>query len=90
MSSTKQKTERLIARVRDYQQIFSTLAGQRVLADMMQVHHMLHSSFNPKSDSETAFREGERNTVLRILTILKTKPEDLRKKIEERENDYGI
>jgi hypothetical protein len=90
MSQEKDKRgARILARVKEYKQVFNSAAGQRVLQDLMQSHHMLSSSFNPTNSNETAFREGERNVVLRIFSILKIDPADLRKKIEERqENDY--
>lgn len=54
----------------EYYNTFSqSPSGRHVLTDMMKAHHVLSSSFEPDSYA-TAFREGERNTVLRILTIL--------------------
>lgn len=89
MSENKKRGERVLARVKDYQNVFNSASGKRVLNDMMDVHHVLHSSFDPNSATQMAFREGERNVVLRILTLLKVKPDELRKKIEERNDDNG-
>ena len=52
-----------------YQAFVQSPSGQAVLTDMMKAHHFLDSTFNP-NPYETALAEGERNVILRILTIL--------------------
>lgn len=69
----------------EYRQVFGTEAGKNVLYDLMKAGHMLGSSFVKGDSHELAFREGERNTVLRILTILKTDPQKLQAEIERGE-----
>lgn len=44
-------------------------SGQAVLTDMMKAHKFLDTVFND-NPNVTAFNEGERNVILRILTIL--------------------
>lgn len=63
-----------------------TANGRAVLKDMMGAHFMLQSSFDP-NPYEMARREGERNVILRILSILETSASELRKLMEEREYD---
>lgn len=46
--------------------------GTKVLEDMMRAHFFFDSTFTPSCPEETFIREGERNAVLRILTILDT------------------
>lgn len=57
-----------------YHRLFDSPEGELVLEDMKKAHHYYDSSFNPQFPEVTAFNEGERNAVLRILTILETKP----------------
>lgn len=52
-----------------YNTFRQTSSGRNVLTDMMKAHHVFSSTFEPDALA-TAFREGERNVVLRILTIL--------------------
>lgn len=80
----KKTAYRQVDRVIDYKEIFGSVAGKKVLYDMMKAGNMLQSSFD-KDPHEMAFNEGQRNMVLRILTLLKTDPMELRKFIQERE-----
>lgn len=89
---TKEQKEKLVARKTakaiDYKRVFGTEQGKRVLFDMMKAGHMLDSTMSRGATShDLAFREGERNFVLRVMTILKTDPEKLKQQIEEGEQD---
>jgi hypothetical protein len=54
----------------DYHNTFEvSTTGREVLKDMKNAHHFYNSSFSI-DPLELAFNEGERNAVLRILTIL--------------------
>lgn len=69
---------------RAYHTLFKeTMQGKTVLADMMKAHHVFDSTFSSKP-LEMAFREGERNVVLRILTILDISPEEAIGLVERR------
>lgn len=59
-----------MATTEDYNMVFNISdAGREVLKDMMLAHHFYSSSFSP--DPYTmAKNEGERNVILRILTML--------------------
>jgi hypothetical protein len=73
-----------------YQSVFNSDDGKKVLFDMMKVHHVFGSTFS-KDPYETALKEGERNTVLRILSILQIDPEKLLEDINkgiEQDNQY--
>ncbi len=85
-SEKKTPAEKMVARVRDYHQVFGSQAGKRILYDMMREHKMLSTSFSPGDPQVTAFNEGGRNVIVRLLGILKTSPEQLRQHIEESEN----
>jgi hypothetical protein len=83
----KSAASRQYAKALDYKRTFESKSGQRVLQDLMDVHHMLRLSFDEKNPQVTAFREGERNVVIRILSILKTDIEKLKVHIEEIERN---
>lgn len=53
-----------------YQQVFGSPEGLEVLYDMMSTHYVLNSTFDGDA-RKCIFREGERNAILRILSILK-------------------
>ena len=65
-------------RYRAYQEVFSIdgLHSREVLKDMCAAHHVFDVGFD-SDPIELARMAGERNVVLRILTILKSKPEDI-------------
>lgn len=74
----------------DYKRVFEGDVGQKVLLDMMKAAHMLTSTYTQGcSPHEMAFREGERNTILRILTILKLDIVKLHKIIEQNVQSAG-
>ena len=73
-----------------YQAIFSSEDGKKVLYDLMRTHYIISSTFS-KDPYETALKEGERNTVLRILSILIIDPIQLLDGINkgiEQDNQY--
>ena len=54
----------------DYYNLFvQSDTGRRVLEDLKMAHHFKSSTFSV-DPYQTALREGERNVILRILTIL--------------------
>ena len=65
-------------RYRAYQEVFSIdgLHSKEVLKDMCAAHHVFDAGFD-SDPIELARMAAERNVVLRILTILKLKPEDI-------------
>lgn len=68
--------------VQDYRELFDTERGKRVIADLMKNHYVLDSTFDP-NPQELALAEGERNVVLRILSLLQESPLDLMNRIKE-------
>lgn len=72
--------------VADYQELFKLPIGKNVLKDLVKTHYVLSSTFDGDSHL-MALREGERNVVLRILSILKVDVLELYKKIEEQERN---
>ncbi len=61
-----------------YQMVFNPDDPQakEVLSDLCSAHHIFDAGFDP-DPLELARMAGERNVVLRILTILKATPEDI-------------
>ncbi len=53
----------------DYKTTFSTKEGERVLADLESAYY--HRSSFSKDPYETAFKEGQRAVIVRILNLLK-------------------
>ena len=72
-------------RASDYNRVFSTEQGKRVLFDLLENSHYLSSSFVDGDPHKTAFHEGERNIVGKILTRIHTTPEKLDELFRERE-----
>jgi len=55
---------------KDYQHTFDTPEGKRVLADLQSAYyHRL--SYTKDDPYETAFREGQRNVIIRIINLIK-------------------
>lgn len=67
-----------------YQKVFDTEDGKVVLLDLMRTHWMLSSTY-VKEPTDMSFREGERNVVLRICSLLKLDVAKLRERMREYE-----
>lgn len=75
------RDEKKLSNLKDYQRTFNSEHGQRVLYDMMNEHYFMRSSFDP-NPYEMAFREGQKNVILRVMTILKLDLVKIKEKIE--------
>lgn len=76
-----------------YKDTFNSEQGKKVLYDLMKVCHLLQPSYVGGTPEETAFREGERSVVLRILTQLETDAEKLIEFIKQskaQESSYEV
>ena len=82
LPTTRRLAKKRFARLKSYQDFFNSPVGKQVLYDLISNHWVMNSTFC-KDPIEMALKEGERNVVLRILTILKTKPEKITKLLEE-------
>jgi hypothetical protein len=72
--------------VADYKLLFESESGQRVLFDLMKVGHFMTTSFQGEVH-DCVFREGERNMVNYILTMLKQDPVELKRMIDKQEEE---
>lgn len=70
------------ARSKDYKRVFGTPEGKIVLADIMRRARVLSTTF-AKDPYETAFREGERNVALMILSEVKLDIEQTKELLNE-------
>lgn len=81
-----------LRRKEDYETVFSTDAGQRVIADLMSKFNIGRSSHTPGDPYETAFREGERHVVMNIIYMLgkRSDPQWVSDKLDQGEIEYSI
>ena len=87
MTAEQKLSKRYIAKVSDYNKTFSSPTGKLVMEDMFRAHGMLNSTFNGNG-LESAYQEGQRSVIIRILKITSTKPEKLQQMITRMENSY--
>lgn len=59
----------LSSKHKDYEICFSTPEGKRVLADLIKFSGYRESSFVPGDPHSSAFNEGMRRVILRILSL---------------------
>lgn len=74
----------------DYQSVFGSEAGKRVLYDLMKNHKIVSLSHVRGSSDETTFNEGQRMVVLRIMSNLNYKIADLDEAIKQGELEDDI
>lgn len=79
----KEMAKRSLGLYQDYKMTFNSLEGKRVLFDLMKHHNFIKPSFVKGDPYETAFNEGQRNVILRILTLVDIDITEIKKKIEE-------
>jgi hypothetical protein len=72
----------------DYHQVFGTPAGRRVLADIAKSAHIYGQIFD-SNPYKMALKEGERAMVLRLFRVLKMKPSEIEKLIEEESDELA-
>lgn len=81
------RTTRAKALIAKYHAVFGGAEGRAVLYDLMSVNFVLSPTIGETTDL-TLVHEGQRNAILRILTILKTDPESLLRTIEGEEGSH--
>lgn len=80
------KHQKQVDRVLAYQQTFNSESGKKVLLDLIKQHHVISSSFD-KDPYVMALKEGEKNTVLRILSILQVDASNMLDKLKEMQQE---
>lgn len=78
---TEKVLERGLARARDYKRTFATEHGKRVLYDLLRYHFVMDPVIvrGDTNGFQMAYNEGQRNVVLRLLKILNTTEEEMKK-----------
>lgn len=69
-----------------YKRFFDTEDGKLILKDLMKSCHFMSSTMDVNSH-ETAFNEGARSVILRIIKTTNTSIEQLNKLIEKLEEE---
>ena len=82
--SNKQGGDRRLATVSDYQRVFNSVEGRRVLRHLMKVHGFMQTSYN-ENPYATAFNEGGRNVVIQIMNKVRIDLNKLEKEIKEQQ-----
>lgn len=86
--ATKRMAKKVSVRVENYRQVFSSKAGKAVLLDLMQEHYMLKPTYQGTEDAiGIAFRDGQRNVILRILTTMNFDASELYVLLRQGEED---
>lgn len=86
-----EKREKNLKKVRvvtQYKKVFNTHDGKAVLYDLMRGNYILNRTTHVPGDPySTARNEGQRDVVLRILSVLKMDPEQFLKLLEAQEQE---
>jgi hypothetical protein len=85
-TTARKAAEKYLGRVMDYKRVFKTEQGQRVLHDLMKEHFIMSPTYQKGDSMELAYKEGQRNVVLRILEVMDTDPQAIIKYIEGASN----
>ena len=80
------KLKEMKATILAYKRFFDTTDGKIILKDLMKSCHVLSSTMD-KDPYETAFNEGARSVVLRIIKTNNTSIEEINKLIERLEEE---
>jgi hypothetical protein len=60
--------------IEDYQEVFRTQAGQRVLADILRRNRVIDDTFDP-APTVAAYHEGRRRAALEIVELINDDPD---------------
>lgn len=83
MTKRDESAKKLIAQ---YQKTFDSPHGQVVLRDLMKVNFILSPTIHEQNSDLTLVHEGQRNAILRIMTILKMDAAAILGTIEEEDS----
>jgi hypothetical protein len=79
--------------IQSYQRLFASEDGIRVMKDLMKSCHFYDTTFTGDV-YESAYKEGERSVILRIMRTIKLDPRDIDKILEgnqgETDGNTGI
>lgn len=72
-----------------YKNVFSSVQGKEVLDDLIKSCYLLSPTFS-KDPYETAFKEGQRNVVLKILQLLEVDLNKVEEMIKQSHDEHEI
>ena len=85
--AVEKSARRRISKAVQYKKCFNSESGREVLKDLISFSGFISSNF--KVDPyETAFCEGQRNVVLRIMKFLEEDIELMRKRVREVNSEF--
>lgn len=76
-----------LAKANDYENTFRSETGKRVLSDLINSHYIGGAVFD-KDPHLMAFKEGQRNVILRILHILNQDITLIEQRLKEAQDVY--
>ncbi len=81
--------EKMLSRKKNYEAVFNTPVGKEVLRDLMEFAKFLEPTYVPGDPTTSAYNEGMRRIILRIVSILNKDPRKQFEMINEliRENN---
>ena len=75
-----------LKRKKDYKVVFESPEGKRVLKDLMAFCHYRDSTFVPNDVGMSAFNEGKRRVLLRVISLMNIPEERLNEILHEQQN----
>jgi hypothetical protein len=79
----KKQNKKILAQDSDYKVTFSSVAGEKVLHDLVSQFWLLDSTIATDTN-HICFREGQRSVVLHLLNVLEQSTSSLRKMLNKR------
>lgn len=77
------QAEKQSASIADYKELFGTQIGQKVLFDLMKQHGVLSQCYVPGDSHSSAFNDGARTVILRIMKRSKIDVKKMMRILEE-------
>lgn len=75
-------------RIADYQVVFKSSHGTRVLSDLCHRHGIFDACHVPQDSHSTAYNDGRRSVIVDILRYLKTDQEQLENLLSQPYGSY--
>ena len=72
-----------------YYELFNSPAGKEVLADLSRNYKILSTTFVEGDSHLSAFKEGARSVVMRLMQLARSSPQEVMQHIKKLEAEYG-
>lgn len=73
-------------KITEYQEVFGSDVGKRILYDLMKRFHILGPSYVIGDSQSTSYNEGQRSVVLHLMNQMMIDPEKLMEEIRRQED----